>query len=103
MWNTLPLPEIGAELREEVIDAGRGVIGAREHYPDKSLAALYEPSSMPSEVVVAHEALDRVVDGVFGLAGAQRIEEGRQRALFKEYALLSAGLLAGSVKAGRKR
>ena len=38
------------------------VLDARSKYPDSSLADLYDPLTMPPELVKAHQGLDKAVD-----------------------------------------
>lgn len=102
VWNNFPLPEIEKSVRNDVIERGRHVIASRESHAEKSLAALYEPDSMPFDLIDAHVALDKVVDGILGLTGDVITMEDRQSVLFQSYAKLDAGLLAGLVKTRRK-
>lgn len=103
VWNNFPLPEIEKTVRGEVIGCGRKVINVREAHAGKSLAALYEPSAMPDDLVEAHAQLDLVVDGIFGLTGRPSLEE-RQSALFESYVKIDARLLASVERApARKR
>lgn len=37
VWNSLPLPDVDDKLRQQVIEAGKGVIAARELHPERSL------------------------------------------------------------------
>ena len=38
----------------------------RAHYPESSLADLYDPLTMPPELVQAHRKLDAAVDAAYG-------------------------------------
>lgn len=103
VWNNFPLPDIAAKTRQAVAKAGANVVAARSLYPGRSLADLYEPEALPSELVSAHAALDVVVDSIFGLPPGSITMEERQSALFQSYAVLDAGLLAAPVKTARRR
>ena len=46
--------------REEA--AAQNVLDVRAKFPDASLADLYDPNTMPPELVKAHQALDKAVD-----------------------------------------
>lgn len=50
-----------------------------------SLADLYDPDRTPSDVLAAHDALDKVIDSIFGITGPVD-EVGRQQLLFERYA-----------------
>lgn len=103
VWNNFPLPIIDGALRSLVASAGAGVVAARELYPDRSLADLYDPGTLPQELADAHAALDAIVDGIFGLDVGACTTEERQSALFQSYAKLDAGLFANAVKTPRTR
>jgi len=42
------------------------VLDARTQHPDSSLADLYDPLTMPPELLKAHQALDRAVLKLYG-------------------------------------
>lgn len=58
---------------------------------------------MPDSLVEAHEALDLVVDRMFGISSTGATLGSRQGALFEAYARLDAGLLGASVGGTRRR
>ncbi|NGP05772.1 class I SAM-dependent DNA methyltransferase [Rhodococcus sp. 14C212] len=69
-WNTFPLPNLDEKTRAAIIDGGRKVLAAREairaERGPQSLSDLYEPLAMDPRLLKAHDALDRIVDRVFG-------------------------------------
>jgi MmeI, C-terminal domain/MmeI, target recognition domain len=65
VWNTLPLPKSQA-ARKRIIDAGKGILSARNLHPDRTLADAYNPLAMDPLLVKAHEKVDREVDKAFG-------------------------------------
>jgi hypothetical protein len=81
VWNTLPLPPVGRELRQRIIAAGQSIVDARA--AGVPLARQYDPSAMAPALVAAHEALDALVDLAFG--GSCASERERQRILFARY------------------
>lgn len=101
-WNNLPLPEVGEELRDRIIAAGHGVLAAREHHPERSLAQHYHPLVMDPKLLKAHDALDAVVDRAFGAKRTCRDNLERQSILFERYAELTA-VLVDSVATPKKR
>ena len=88
-FNTFPLDAVGAEKRQDVIAAGRGVMEARKTAGDVSLAKLYDPEKMPFNLKNAHTVLDTVVDELFGLTTQSTSKLGRQQALFKSYSVMT--------------
>lgn len=85
VWNTLPLPPIDSSTHRKIIDAGQGVLDARAHHPDRSLADHYNPLAMNPALVAAHQKLDAVVDKAFGATKTLTTERERQAILFLRY------------------
>lgn len=88
VWNNLPLPPVDDALRQQIIDAGQGVLDARALHPERSLADHYNPLAMAPELLKAHAALDRVVDRAFGATTGLRSNEERLQLLFERYSEL---------------
>ncbi|MBL7975202.1 MAG: class I SAM-dependent DNA methyltransferase, partial [Candidatus Kapabacteria bacterium] len=62
-FNTFPWPEtVNDKQREQVEKCAQAVLDARVKYPTSSLADLYDPLTMPPDLVKAHNALDKAVD-----------------------------------------
>lgn len=68
VYNNFPWPDVADTQRAAVEDAARGVLEARALYPDSSLADMYDQLTMPSELLTAHRALDRVVMQLYGFS-----------------------------------
>lgn len=85
VYNTFPLPPITAAQRKAVTEAAAQIIASRDNHPGMSLADLYDPGRTPSDVLAAHDALDKVIDSIFGITGPVD-EVGRQQLLFERYA-----------------
>jgi hypothetical protein len=51
-----------AFVKEQVEKLTQKVLDTREKYPDSSLADLYDPLTMPPDLVKAHQQLDKAVD-----------------------------------------
>jgi hypothetical protein len=107
VYNNYPWPEPADKQRKAVEDAAQAVLNARAACPGSTLADLYDPLTMPPELVKAHQALDRAVDAAYG-----RIKFGndgeRVAFLFELYQKIAAPLDAqktpktGKVRATRK-
>ena len=66
VYNNFPWPQgITDKQRQAIEAAAQGVLEARAHYPDASLAALYDPLTMPPDLVKAHRKLDAAVDAAY--------------------------------------
>jgi hypothetical protein len=83
-WNTFPLPEVNDTTRQRIIGAGKGIITARAAHPTKSLAKLYNPIATPADLLAAHNALDRILDRLFGFAKTPTTIQ-RQERLFERF------------------
>ncbi|MDX9751575.1 MAG: class I SAM-dependent DNA methyltransferase [Flavobacteriales bacterium] len=111
VYNNFPWPEAPTALprqagaqKQAVEQAAQGVLDARAQFPTASLADLYDPLTMPPNLVKAHQALDKAVDKCYR---AQPFQSDAKRVewLFELYEKYSAGLLAASAKApaGRRK
>jgi hypothetical protein len=100
VWNNLPLPDIDQRTRENIITAGHDVELARAEHPTATLAQLYRTETMPTNLRLAHDRLDRLIDTAFGASDQPTLAE-RQRVLFKRYEELTAPLLAERSSARR--
>jgi hypothetical protein len=66
VYNNFPWPQAITDKQQQAIEAAsQGVLEARAHYPDASLAALYDPLTMPPDLVKAHRKLDAAVDAAY--------------------------------------
>lgn len=84
-WNTFPLPHTNERARRDIVAAGKGVLAARQLQAGRSLAQLYEPGLMSSDLSEAHNALDTQVDTLFGISRSRSTELQRQDLLFERY------------------
>ncbi|MDX2128942.1 MAG: type IIL restriction-modification enzyme MmeI [Chloroherpetonaceae bacterium] len=63
VYNNFPWPENPSEKQVKAIeDAAQKVMEARAAFPQSSLAVLYDPLTMPPQLVKAHQELDKAVD-----------------------------------------
>jgi len=63
VYNNFPWPENPTEKQKQNIEtAAQNVLDVRTKFPKSSLADLYDPNTMPPELVKAHQALDKAVD-----------------------------------------
>lgn len=63
VYNNYPWPENPTEKQIKIIEkAAQKVLDTRALFPESSLADLYNPLTMPPELVQAHQELDKAVD-----------------------------------------
>lgn len=68
VYNNFPWPSPTAGQAEKIATTAQGILDARSHYPDSSLADLYNPNLMPYDLLEAHRANDRAVMAAYGFA-----------------------------------
>ena len=66
VYNNFPWPSPTPEQEFKIEVTAQGILDARELYPDSSLADLYDPLTMPSELRKAHTANDIAVMKAYG-------------------------------------
>lgn len=66
VYNTFPWPSPTDDQKAKIEESAKGILIARALYPDSSLADLYNPLTMPSELQKAHIANDRAVMQAYG-------------------------------------
>lgn len=102
VYNNFPWPQDVSDAKcRAVEDAAQEVLDAREAHREASLADLYDPLSMPANLVRAHAKLDRAVDRCYRSASFAH-ERARVEYLFTLYQKLTEPLL-NVKKAPRKK
>jgi hypothetical protein len=103
VYNNFPWPENPIEKQKESIEkAAQKVLDVRKNYSDSSLADLYDPLTMPPDLVKAHNELDKAVDAAYSkqtfTSDAKRMEF-----LFELYEKYTGGLFVEEKKKGKKK
>lgn len=99
VYNNFPWPEnVSTKDADSVEEAASGVLATRSKFPNSTLADLYDPLSMPTALVKAHDALDRAVDRCYR-KGAFNSDRERVEYLFGLYEKLAAPLIPTPMKA----
>jgi hypothetical protein len=103
VYNNYPFPEnVNDKQKQKVEIAAQAVLDTRDKYPDSSLADLYDPLTMPPDLVKAHQILDKAVDLCYRpqpfVSELNRIEF-----LFSQYEALNAPLLKPEKKKRTKK
>ncbi len=121
VYNNFPWPECrsGSQLRignvendanatavndrayKNIETAAQAVLDARAAHPQASLADLYDPLTMPANLLKAHQALDKAVDAAYGYKGANT-DAARVAFLFERYQALTS-LLPAAEKTRKTR
>lgn len=83
VYNNFPWPEPNDRQQASIEAAAQAVLDARAKFTTATLADLYDPLSMPTDLVKAHQSLDRAVDTAYG-KGAFKTEAERVAFLVKD-------------------
>lgn len=65
VYNPFPWPEVTNIQRQVIEQLAEEVLLTRAEFPGRTLAELYDPKKMPSELLTAHQALDKAVDSLY--------------------------------------
>lgn len=71
VYNNFPWPEPTEKQTQSIETAAQAVLDARSAHPNASLADLYDPLTMPANLLKAHQTLDKAVDAAYNYKGAQ--------------------------------
>ncbi|MFZ2593759.1 MAG: DNA methyltransferase [Minisyncoccia bacterium] len=89
VYNNFPWPENPSDEKKQKVEAcAQAVLDARAVHTGATLADLYDPNTMPKNLLDAHKALDRAVDACYGRTFTD--EPSRLEFLFKRYTELIA-------------
>jgi len=102
VYNNFPWPQPTPAQVSAIEAAAQGVLDARTRFPNSTLADLYDPNTMPAELVKAHRTLDRAVDAAYRKQPFDT-ERHRLEYLFALYQQLTVPLIDAVMKQGRKR
>lgn len=93
VYNNFPwpdsLPSFGEDVRNQIEQTAQAILDARAKYPDSSLADLYDPMTMPYDLLDAHRRNDRAVMEAYGFSTKMTESECVAR-LFEMYSKLTA-------------
>lgn len=106
VYNNFPWPNPTPPQKAKVEEKAAAVLEVRaRHLPPRgfsTLADLYDPNTMPTELVIAHAELDRAVERCYR-AGKFNSDRERVEHLFALYEQLTAPLLPATPKVRAKR
>ena len=89
VYNNFPWPTPTESQKVKIEKTAQEILDARALYPDSSLADLYDPLTMPKELLKAHQDNDRAVMSAYGLAVRETTESDAVAHLFKMYEKLT--------------
>lgn len=66
-YNTFPFPEISLKQKENLNLYVFAILDERAKYPEKTMAQLYDPDTMPKGLKQAHRELDEAIEKCYRL------------------------------------
>ena len=87
-YNNFPFPKVASHQIEKLEHHAELILLEREKHPNKTIAALYDPKTMPPSLLACHKALDGVVEQLYRSKPFER-DEDRIEYLFAQYEQLS--------------
>lgn len=91
VYNNFPWPTPTDEQKAKIEQTAQAILDARERYPDASLADLYDPATMPPELVKAHQENDKAVMRAYGFDIKTTTESSCVAELMRRYQGLMEG------------
>lgn len=85
VYNTFPLPALSGDQKAILEEHAVEILGAREAHPGKTIAWLYDPETMPDNLLRAHKELDDALEQIF-IGRPFKNDTERLEYLFKLYA-----------------
>ncbi|MDO5654628.1 MAG: class I SAM-dependent DNA methyltransferase [Flavobacteriaceae bacterium] len=103
-YNTFPFPPITEKDKQHISEYVFAVLDERSKFPEKTMAWLYNPDTMPSGLKQAHKDLDLAIERIYRLRPFESDAE-RLEFLFKMYDEMTKRdtLFAGEKKKSRKK
>lgn len=91
VYNNFPWPTPTDEQKAKIEQTAQAILDARDLYPDASLADLYDPATMPPELVKTHQQNDKAVMRAYGFDIKTTTESSCVAELMRRYQGLMEG------------
>lgn len=96
-WNTFPVPTLTDKNRADLTRCAEDILLAREAHFPATIADLYDPENMPTDLRAAHERNDEVLERIY-IGRRFRNDTERMEKLFELYSKMIASLGAAKKK-----
>jgi hypothetical protein len=100
-WNTFPVPTLTQKNKADLTRCAEDILLARETHFPSTIADLYDPEAMPSNLRAAHERNDEVLERIY-IGRRFRNDTERLEKLFELYTKM-VGANGSRQKAASKR
>jgi hypothetical protein len=98
-WNTFPVPTLTEKNKADLTRCAEDILLAREAHFPATIADLYDPDAMPTDLREAHERNDEVLERIY-IGRRFKNDTERLEKLFELYTKMSASPSAGRRKRG---
>jgi hypothetical protein len=106
VYNSFPLPALSEDQLSELEDHASQILTVREGHPGKTIAWLYDPETMPEDLLAAHRELDNSIERMC-IGRPFKTDAERLEYLFKQYTLMRQKADSGGTRSlafkGRKQ
>lgn len=84
VYNTFPFLPLTSDQEEQLAECAGNILAAREEHPGKTIATLYNPQTMPANLLQAHQQCDELLENFYN--GKVFLDDTeRLTFLFKQY------------------
>ena len=87
VYNTFPVPDLSAAQKSQLEAHVIEILDAREAHPGKTIAWLYDPQTIPANLLKAHRDLDDTLERIY-IGRPFKNDTERLEHLFKLYAAM---------------
>lgn len=84
-YNTFPFPDITEKQKLTINEYVFAILDERAKFPEKTMAWLYNPETMPKDLKQAHQNLDRAIEEIYRMGNPFTSDAERLEHLFKRY------------------
>jgi len=88
VYNNFAVPPLSDAFKEQLTEAALRVLDVREYHCERTLAELYDPDHMPTDLRAAHADVDALVDSIYSKRGYET-DEQRLSDLFAMYEVMT--------------
>ena len=85
IYNTFPIPGLSDTQKQALEEHAWNILTQREAHPGKTIAWLYDPETMPANLLQAHKELDETLEQIY-IGRSFKSDTERLEHLFKLYA-----------------
>jgi hypothetical protein len=101
-WNTFPIPTLTEQNKTDLTRCAEDILLARESHFPATIADLYDPKKMPSDLKEAHERNDETLERIY-IGRRFKNDTERLEKLFELYAKMIAERPIRAVRPARSR